>query len=67
MGLLDLAENSFITYATMRNLDKASTVLKFAERKNLPINIVQLHVTDDTLQQAIQFVAEKEGRIENKK
>ncbi len=62
------SENSFITYATTRNLDKASTVLKFAERKNLPINVVQLHVTDDTIvQQAIQSVAEKEGRIENKK
>lgn len=52
----------------MRNLDKASTVLKFAERKNLLINVVHQHVTDDTLvQQAIQYVAEKEGRIENKK
>ena len=62
---LTLAENSFITYATMRNLDKASTVLKFAERKSLPINVVQLDVTDDTsVQQAIQFVAEKEGRID---
>lgn len=63
LGTSLTSENSFITYATMRNLDKASTVLKFAERKNLPINVVQLHVTDDTLvQQVIQFVAEKEGR-----
>ena len=30
---LTLAENSFITYATMQNLDKAPTVLKFAEKK----------------------------------
>ena len=30
---LTLAENSFITYATTQNLDKAPTVLKFAEKK----------------------------------
>jgi NAD(P)-dependent dehydrogenase (short-subunit alcohol dehydrogenase family) len=49
----------------MRNLDKASNILEIAERKNLPINVVQLDVTDDTtVQQAIQFVAEKEGRID---
>jgi NAD(P)-dependent dehydrogenase (short-subunit alcohol dehydrogenase family) len=49
----------------MRNLDTASNILEIAERKNLPINVVQLDVTDDTtVQQAIQFVAEKEGRID---
>jgi NAD(P)-dependent dehydrogenase (short-subunit alcohol dehydrogenase family) len=62
---LTLAENNFTTYATMRNLDKASNILEVAERKNLPINVVQLDVTDDTsVQQAIQFVSEKEGRID---
>jgi NADP-dependent 3-hydroxy acid dehydrogenase YdfG len=40
----------------MRNLDKASNILEVAERKNLPINVVQLDVTDDTsVQQAIQL------------
>ena len=49
----------------MRNLDTASNILEIAERKNLPINVVQLDATDDTtVQQAIQFVAEKEGRID---
>lgn len=62
---LTLAENNFTTYATMRNLDKASNILEVAERKDLPINVVQLDVTDDTsVQQAIQFVGEKEGRID---
>jgi NAD(P)-dependent dehydrogenase (short-subunit alcohol dehydrogenase family) len=62
---LTLAENNFTTYATMRNLDKAANILEVAERKNLPINVVQLDVTDDTsVQQAIQFVSEKEGRID---
>ncbi len=49
----------------MRNLDTASNILEIAERKNLPINVVQLDATDDTtVQQAIQFVAEKERRID---
>jgi NAD(P)-dependent dehydrogenase (short-subunit alcohol dehydrogenase family) len=62
---LTLAENNFTTYATMRNLDKASNILEVAERRNLPINVVQLDVTDDTsVQQAIQFVGEREGRID---
>jgi NAD(P)-dependent dehydrogenase (short-subunit alcohol dehydrogenase family) len=62
---LTLAENNFTTYATMRNLDKASNILEVSERKNLSINVVQLDVTDDTsVQQAIQFVGEKEGRID---
>jgi NAD(P)-dependent dehydrogenase (short-subunit alcohol dehydrogenase family) len=62
---LTLAENNFTTYATMRNLDKASNILEVSERKNLSINVVQLDVTDDTsVQQAIQFVSEKEGRID---
>ncbi|HZB15783.1 MAG TPA: hypothetical protein VE445_01350 [Nitrososphaeraceae archaeon] len=30
---MTLAENNFITYATMQSLDKAPTVLKFAEKK----------------------------------
>ena len=44
---LTLAENGFITYATMRNLNNASNILEPAQRKNLPIKVLQLYVTDD--------------------
>lgn len=60
---LTLAENNFRTYATMRNLDKASDILKLAKKKNnLLIEISKLDVTDDfSVRQAIQSIAEKEG------
>ena len=59
---LTLAENNFRTYATMRNLDKASNILEPAEKKNLSIEVAKLDVTDDfSVRQTIQSIAEKEG------
>jgi NAD(P)-dependent dehydrogenase (short-subunit alcohol dehydrogenase family) len=59
---LTLAENNFRTYATMRNLKKASNILKHAEKKGLPIEVVRLDVTEDaSVQQAIRSIVEKEG------
>ena len=43
---LTLAENNFRTYATMRNLDKASNILEPAKKKNnLSIEVVKLAAT----------------------
>jgi NAD(P)-dependent dehydrogenase (short-subunit alcohol dehydrogenase family) len=63
---LTLAENNFRTYATMRNLDKASNVLEPAKKKKLSIEVAKLEVTDDfSVHQAIQSIAEKErGQID---
>ena len=63
---LTLAENNFRTYATMRNLDKASNILEPAKKKNLSIEVAKLNVTDDfSVHQAIQSIAEKEeGQID---
>ena len=63
---LTLAENNFRTYATMRNLDKASNILEPAKKKNLSIEVAKLDVTDDfSVHQAIQSIAEKEeGQID---
>jgi len=63
---LTLAENNFRTYATMRNLDKASNILEPAEKKDLSIEVAKLDVTDDfSVHQAIQSIAEKErGQID---
>ena len=60
---LTLAENNFRTYATMRNLDKASNILEPAKKmNNLSIEVTKLDVTDDfSVQKAIQSIAEKEG------
>jgi NAD(P)-dependent dehydrogenase (short-subunit alcohol dehydrogenase family) len=60
---LTLAENNFRTYATMRNLDKASNILEPAKKKNnLSIEVAKLDVTNDfSVHHAIQSIAEKEG------
>jgi NAD(P)-dependent dehydrogenase (short-subunit alcohol dehydrogenase family) len=43
---LTLAANNFRTYATMRNLDKASNILEPAKKKNnLSIEVVKLAAT----------------------
>jgi NAD(P)-dependent dehydrogenase (short-subunit alcohol dehydrogenase family) len=44
---LTLARNGFITYATMRNLNKSENIKSVAIKENLPIHIKQLDVTDD--------------------
>ena len=60
-----LARNGFLTYATMRNLDKSSIVKAAAEKEKLPIKIVQLDVTDDqSVSNAIQTIVSETGRID---
>jgi NAD(P)-dependent dehydrogenase (short-subunit alcohol dehydrogenase family) len=44
---LALARNGFITYATMRNLNKAENIKSVATKESLPIRVIQLDVTDD--------------------
>lgn len=62
---LYLAESNFITYATMRDLNKASNILKLAQLKGLPIKVLQLDVTDDTsVNQAIHNIKKNENRID---
>ena len=60
-----LAQNGFLTYATMRNLDKSSIVKAAAEKEKLPIRIVKLDVTDDqSVKDAIRTVVSENGRID---
>ncbi len=42
-----LARNAFLTYATMRNLNKGENIKSIAAKENLPIRITQLDVTDN--------------------
>ena len=44
---LTIARNGFLTYATMRNLEKGKNLKSLAEKERLPLKIVQLDVTDD--------------------
>src|SRR5437867_5629281 len=60
-----LAENGFKTYATMRNVNKASNILDKAQRKNLPIEVLELDVNSDkSVRQAVEKIVKAEGRID---
>lgn len=62
---LILARNGFLTYATMRNLNKSENIESIAAKENLPINIIQLDVTDDTsVKTAVQAILSETGRID---
>ena len=62
---LTLARNGFLTYATMRNLNKSENIKKVATKENLPIHIHQLDVTDDvSVKNTVQAILSETGRID---
>jgi NAD(P)-dependent dehydrogenase (short-subunit alcohol dehydrogenase family) len=62
---LTLAKNNYRTYATMRNIDKASNVMEVARKRNVALKIVKLDVNDDySVKQAIKSIVEKEKAID---
>ncbi|HXS59757.1 MAG TPA: SDR family oxidoreductase [Candidatus Sulfopaludibacter sp.] len=62
---LVLAKNGFITYATMRNLQKGSDLKSIAEIERLPLHFLQLDVTDErTINTSIQTIYNEAGRID---
>ena len=62
---LMLARNGFITYATMRNLNKSENIKLIATKEKLPIHVKQLDVTDDaSVKNAVQTILSEIGRID---
>jgi NAD(P)-dependent dehydrogenase (short-subunit alcohol dehydrogenase family) len=62
---LALARSGFRTYATMRNLKKSETLKSLAEKEKLPLEIVQLDVTDDrSVKNAIQSITNEASRMD---
>jgi NAD(P)-dependent dehydrogenase (short-subunit alcohol dehydrogenase family) len=64
---LILARNNYLTYATMRNLDKSSNLKKVAAKENIDskIRFTQLDVTsDNSVTNAIQTITAEAGRID---
>jgi NAD(P)-dependent dehydrogenase (short-subunit alcohol dehydrogenase family) len=62
---LILARNGFLTYATMRNLNKGENMKSVVTKENLPIQIKQLDVTDDeSVTNAIQTISSEAGQID---
>src|SRR6266568_1630642 len=62
---LTLARNGFMTYATMRNLNKSENIKSLAEKEKLPLKIVQLDVTDDgSVKNAMQSITDEANRMD---
>jgi NAD(P)-dependent dehydrogenase (short-subunit alcohol dehydrogenase family) len=62
---LILARNGFLTFATMRNLNKSENMKLIVAKENLPIQIKQLDVTDDvSVKNAIQDISSEAGHID---
>jgi NAD(P)-dependent dehydrogenase (short-subunit alcohol dehydrogenase family) len=61
-----LARDGFLTYATMRNLNKAESIKSVATKEGLPLHVKQLDVTDDaSVKNAVQTISsERGGRID---
>jgi NAD(P)-dependent dehydrogenase (short-subunit alcohol dehydrogenase family) len=61
---LTLARNGFLTYATVRNLNKSGNIKSVANKEKLPLKIVQLDVTDDgSVKNAMQSIIAEASRI----
>jgi NAD(P)-dependent dehydrogenase (short-subunit alcohol dehydrogenase family) len=62
---LALARDGFLTYATMRNLNKSENIKSLATKESLPLHVTQLDVTDDaSVKNAVEAILSKEGRID---
>jgi short-subunit dehydrogenase len=62
---LALAINGFYTYATMRNLKKATYIKEIANKEALPLKVIQLDVDDDlSAENAIQEIISEKRRID---
>jgi len=60
-----LAKNGFYTYATMRNLDKSTRMKEITKKDSLPLEVLQLDVTDDkSVTDAIDVISSRHGRID---
>jgi short-subunit dehydrogenase len=62
---LTLARNGFYTYATMRNLDKSSNIKEIADNESLPLEVLELDVTnDESTKNAMEVLKAEKSRID---
>ena len=60
-----LAKNGFITYATMRNLDKSDAIIDLKQKEKLPLEVVKLDVTNDkSVKEAIEEISNEQETID---
>ena len=59
-----LARNGYHTYASMRNLEKSKDIAQITTKEKLPLQVVQLDVSDDmSVKEAIDKIESEQGRI----
>lgn len=62
---ITLARNGFLTYASMRNLDKEKEIRLVVDKEKIPLKTIQLDVTDsNSVHNAIKSIMEQSGRID---
>lgn len=62
---ITLARNDFLTYASMRNLDKEKEIRLVVDKENIPLKTLQLDVTDSTsVNNAIKSIMDETGGID---
>jgi NAD(P)-dependent dehydrogenase (short-subunit alcohol dehydrogenase family) len=60
-----LARNQIITYATMRNMGKSDGLREIASKENIPLNVTQLDVNNDSsVNGAINNIVKENGRLD---
>lgn len=60
-----LAKNGFITYATMRNLDKSDAIIGLKQKEKLPLEVLKLDVTNDkSVKEAIEKISNEQETID---
>ena len=59
------ARNQITTYATMRNMGKSDGLREIASNENIPLNVTQLDVNNDSsVNDAINNIVKENGRID---
>ena len=60
-----LAKNGLFTYATMRNVDKSKRIKEIAKNENLPLEVLELDVTNDkSVANTIDIIGNRHQRID---
>jgi NAD(P)-dependent dehydrogenase (short-subunit alcohol dehydrogenase family) len=62
---LALANNGYLTYATVRDIQKSKEIERIAHVKNIPLKIMEMNVdNDNSVKDAIEKIINEYGRID---
>ena len=62
---LALANNGYLTYATVRDIQKSKEIERIAHVENIPLKIVEMNVDDDnSVKDTIEMITSEYGRID---